>query len=67
MIIGMAAGLQDVVKSDDIALDICVRIGDAVSYTGLCSQVYNDIGLVIPENSIDQGFIRQVALDKCVS
>ena len=41
---------KDVVETDEVALDISIRIGDAVTYTCLSSEIYNNRDIVFGEN-----------------
>ena len=62
----MSASLQDVVESDHVALDIRIRILDAIADTGLSGKVHDDIEMVFLEEAIDEGLIGKVALDELV-
>ena len=42
----MTTGLENIVKADDVALDVSVGIGNGIPYPGLCSKVYYDIEMV---------------------
>ena len=65
-VIRVPAGLQDVVEADHVALDIGIRILDAIADTGLSSQVNDDVELVFLEEVIDEGLVGEVALDELV-
>ena len=45
----VAACLKDVVESDEIALNIGIRIGDAVAHPGLGREIDYDSGAVVRE------------------
>ena len=62
----MPAGLQDVVEPDHIALDVGIRILDAIADTGLSGKVHDDIEVVFLEEVIDEGLVGEVALDELV-
>lgn len=62
----MPAGLQDVVEPDHVALDVSIRVLDAIADTGLSGKVYNDIEVVFLEEVIDEGLVGEVALDELV-
>ena len=62
----VAAGLQNIVKSDDVRLDVGVRVGDRVADTRLGGKVYDDFGLVLRENVIDEQLVRNIPPDECV-
>ena len=58
----MPACFKDVVEPDDIALDIDIRILDAVAHTCLGGQVDNDIELVLLEEAVNQFTVSNTAL-----
>jgi len=60
------ARLQDVVEPDQIALDVRIRVLDAVPDPRLRREVYDDIELVLREESVDEGLVGKVALDELV-
>ena len=62
----MTAGLQDIVKSNEIALDINVRMIDAVTHASLRRQVHHDIKLILLKQSIDRPLIRDIPLNKLI-
>ena len=64
VVVGVTAGLQNVVEADDIALDIHIRIGDRIPDTGLGSQVHHHVKAVLGEAVIDQSTIRNAAPDE---
>lgn len=45
----MTACFKDVVETDEVALDISIGIGDAVTYSCLGSKVYNNRNIVFCE------------------
>ena len=65
-VIRVPAGLQDVVETDHVALDVGVRVLDAIADTGLSREVHNDIEVVFPEEFIDERLVGEVALDELV-
>lgn len=62
----MPAGLQDVVEPDHVALDIGIRVLDAIADTGLSRQVHDDVEVVFLEEFFDEGLISEVAFDELV-
>ena len=62
----MPAGLQDVVEPDHVALNISVRILDAIADTRLSCEVHDDIEVVFLEEAVDEGLVGEVALDELV-
>ena len=64
IVIGVAAGFEDVVETDQVALDVDVRVIDGVADAGLRRQVDDDGGLVYREYFVDQGLVRDAASDE---
>ena len=62
----MPAGLQDVVEPDHVALDIGIRVLDAIADTSLSGKVHDDVKVVILEEAVDEGLVGEVALDELV-
>ena len=62
----MPAGLQDVVEPDHVALDVRIRVLDAIADTGLSGQVHDDVEVVFLEEAVDEGLVGEVALDELV-
>ena len=62
----MSAGLQDVVEPDHVALDVSIRVLDAIADTGLSGKVHDDIKVVFLEEAVDEGLVGKVALDEVV-
>ena len=55
MLHGMTpARLQDVVKPNDVALNVNVGVLDGVPHPGLCGQVDHNVKLVLPEQAVHQ-------------
>ena len=46
----MAASFKDVVETDEIALNVSIRISDTVTYTSLSCEIYYNSYLVFDEN-----------------
>ncbi len=46
IVIGMAAGFQDVVETDEIAFDVSIRVRNGVANASLCCQIHNNLRLV---------------------
>ena len=61
----MAARLQDIVESYEIALYIGIRIRNGISDTGLRGKVYNDSNLVIVKDLLYCILVRNRRVDKC--
>ena len=64
VVIGVAAGFEDVVETDQVALDVDVRVIDGVADAGLRRQVDDDRGFVDREYFVDQGIVRDAASDE---
>lgn len=62
----MPARLQDVVEPNHIALDVRIRVLDAIADTGLSGQVHDDIEMVFLEEAVDESLVGEVALDELV-
>lgn len=60
----VAAGLKDVVETDEVALDVGVGIGDAVAHACLGGQV-DDYGYtVVREDCLHSGLIGDGGMDE---
>ncbi len=59
----VSARLQDVVEPNDVALDVHIRILDAVAHTRLGGQVHHYLGLVLLEQFVDELPVRNTPLD----
>ena len=59
----MAAGLEDVVETDQVRLDIRIGIGNRIPHSGLCSQIHHDLRLIRLKNPIDSSLVRNIALN----
>ena len=64
VVIGVAAGFEDVVETDQVALDVDVRVIDGVADAGLRSKVDDDGGPVYREYFVDQGLVCDTASDE---
>ena len=62
----MSAGLQDVVEPDHVALDVCIRVLDAVPDPRLRRKVHDDVEMVFLEEAVDEGLVGEIALDELV-
>ena len=63
---GMPAGFQNIIETNQVTLNVCIRIGDGISYARLRCEVYNDRRLVIRKEAIDYSAVRQISLDKMI-
>ena len=62
----MPARLQDIVEPNDVALDIDIRILDAVAHPGLSGQVHYNVELLFREELVNKAFIGNISLDELV-
>ena len=62
IIIGMAAGFEDVIKTNEIALDVRIRVGDGVTHTSLRCKIHNHLRLVFLKNLGNNCLISNAAL-----
>ena len=51
------ARLKNVQKADEVALQVGIRIGDAIAHTGLCCKVDHLLKLFLLEECIEGGLI----------
>lgn len=57
----MAAGLEHIEESDEVALEVGARVLDGVADARLGGEVHHDIEAVLGEQALDEGGIAQVA------
>src|SRR5712692_5013931 len=62
--LGLTAALQNVEKSHQIALDVSVRIGQRIAYSGLGCQVHDALRLLARKQLVHAGTVGQIKLDK---
>ena len=60
----VTAGLQDIIEADKVALNVSVRIGDAVADSCLSGKVYNNGNLVFREDFLHCVFFSDGGVDK---
>ena len=65
-VIRVPTRLQDVVEPDHVALDVRIRVLDAVPDPRLRRKVHDDIELVFLEDPVDEGLVGKVAFDEVV-
>ncbi len=61
----VAACFQDVVESDEVALDVGIRVRDGIADSGLGGEVYDDGKVVLLEQAVDGGLVGEVRFDEC--
>lgn len=64
LFVTVAAGFEDVIETDEVSLDIGTGVGDAVTYTGLGSEVDYNLGFVLSKEAVNQLFVGNVAFNK---
>lgn len=57
----IAAGLEHIEESDEVALEVGARVLDGVADARLGGEVHHDIEAVLGEQALDEGCIAQVA------
>ena len=60
----MTACLKNIVKAYEIALDIAIRVRDAVTHTGLGGKIYHHINLVFLKYLINLDFVGNATFDE---
>lgn len=63
-VVGVAAGFEDVVESDEIGLNVGVGIRYRVANAGLGGQVDDYLRLEFGEQTVNQGFVGDIAPDE---
>lgn len=64
VVIAVAAGFEYVVEAYYVALDVCVRIGDAVPYSGLCGEIDHNCRPVLAEYAGDRFHVGYGVVDE---
>ena len=60
----MPAGFQNIIKADDVALDVHIGIGDGIPDTCLGSQIDHHMEAVLRKAVIHQAAVCDAALDE---
>lgn len=60
----MAAGFQNVVEANHVALDVSIRVGDGVPHACLRAKIDHDIRVVLLENAVDRALSARLPLMK---
>ena len=60
----MTARLQDIVKSDQIALDIGVGMGDGIAHARLRRKIDDESGTIGPEHAVERLPVGNISADK---
>lgn len=61
----MAAGLEHVEETHEIALEVGARVLDGVAYARLGGEVHNDVEAVLSEQALHERGVAQVAAHEC--
>lgn len=57
----VAAGLEHVEETDQVALEVCARVLDGVADARLGGEVHHDVEAVLSEQALDERGVAQVA------
>ena len=60
----MSASFQYIIEANHVALNIGIRIGDAIAHASLSCQIHHHVKVVLLEQSINQCFVSQITLDE---
>ena len=63
-VVGVAARLEDVVESDEVALHVGAGVDNRVAHARLGGEVDHDFRPELSEKAVDKGFIGYIALDE---
>ena len=64
VIVRVAARLQNVIKPNEVGLNICIRVGDRIAHPCLRRKIYYYLRMIFRKNRCDEVFIGQIAFDK---
>ena len=64
IVIRVTAGFKDVIKTDEVAFDVHVGMGDGIPHPGLRREIDDDVGMVRFKDVIDHLLIRDIAAEK---
>ena len=60
----MATGLEDIVESNHVGLDIGIGVLDAVADASLGSEVHHNLRMVFGEDAVDERAVGDVSADE---
>lgn len=61
-VVAVAARLQDVVETDEVALNVGIGIGDGVAHARLGCEVYHHLKVVLGKKFVDECLVGKIAL-----
>lgn len=67
VVVAVTTGLEYVVETYDVALDVSIGVGYRVAHTGLGGEVYYYLKVVLGKETVYEGAVGEVAFDKSVS
>ena len=62
----LTASLEDVVEAEDVAVDVGIRISDAVANAGLGGEVHDNLGFVLFKDAIDGSLVSNVSFKEVI-
>ena len=62
----MSTCFKDIEKSNHITFNIGIWICNRITHTSLCTQIDNNIWIILLENTVNKLFICKIALDKSI-
>lgn len=60
----MAAGFENVVEANHVALDVSVRVRDGITNTCLCAEVHHNVRVILLKNTVNEGLVCQITFYK---
>jgi len=61
----MTASLKNIVKANEVRLDITAGIGDRITHASLSCEIYNHCWLILLKKMVDDTLVRNIAFDEC--
>ena len=60
----VAASFENVVESDEVALDVSIRIRDGVADASLSREIHDDSEVVLFKEGVDGGLVREIFFEE---